>query len=102
MNWKKILAVVGIGIAVYAGMRYLFWAAVPFLLGWFLAGLVLPAAKWMERKLHIRRGIAGGILIGLLTVLLAVVVWKLSGLLHWLSFKSPCCIYCFNILLYFS
>lgn len=81
VDWKKIVAITGIGIVVYAGMRYLLPAAVPFLLGWLLASMVLPAAKWIEKRCHIRRGIAGGILIGLLTAVLALGIWKLSGLL---------------------
>lgn len=52
-----------------------------FFLGWLLASMVLPAAKWIEKKWHIRRGIAGGILIGILTAGLGFAVWKLFGLL---------------------
>jgi sporulation integral membrane protein YtvI len=81
VEWKKILMITGIGILVYAGIRYLLPAAIPFLLGWFLASLILPAAKWMEKKWHIRRGIAGGILMGILTVAIAFLLWRLSGLL---------------------
>lgn len=81
MDWKKILSFTGIGIVVYAGIRYLLPTAIPFLLGWLLASLVLPAAKWMERKWHIKRGIAGGILIGILTVGAGMIFWKLSELL---------------------
>lgn len=78
VDWKKIVVMAGIGVGIYAGMRYLLPPAVPFLLGWLLASLVLPAAKWIEKRLHIRRGIAGGILIGTATVIIAWGVWKLS------------------------
>lgn len=67
----------GIGLGVYAGMRYLLPPAVPFLLGWLLASAVLPAAKWIEKKMHIRRGIAGGILIGVAAAGTAWGIWKL-------------------------
>ena len=81
VDWKKILALLGSGIVVYAGMRYLLPIAIPFLLGWFLASMVLPAARWMEKKWRIPRGIGGGFLIGLLTLFLAVGAWKLLALL---------------------
>ena len=71
VDWKKILALLGSGIVVYAGMRYLLPIAIPFLLGWFLASMVL----------RIPRGIGGGFLIGLLTLFLAVGAWKLLALL---------------------
>ena len=63
VDWKKIVTMTGIGVVIYAGMKYLLPPAIPFLLGWFLAALVLPAAKWIEKKMKISRGIAGGILI---------------------------------------
>lgn len=78
---KKIWYGIGIGLGVYVGMRYLLPAAVPFLLGWMLASMVLPAARWMERRWKIRRGIGGGLLILIVTVAVALVLWKAGGLL---------------------
>lgn len=78
---KKIWYGIGIGLGVYAGMRYLLPVAVPFLLGWMLASLVLPAARWMERKWKIRRGIGGGLLILTVTVAAALLLWKSGELL---------------------
>lgn len=78
---KKWACLIGIGLGVYLGMRYLLPAAIPFLLGWMLASMVLPAAKWMERKWKIRRGIGGGILIAVFAVLLAGGIWKVGELL---------------------
>lgn len=78
VEWKKILAMAGIGAGVYAGMRYLLPPAVPFLFGWLLASMVLPAAKWMEKRMHIRRGIAGGILIGSAAIGAVWGIWKLA------------------------
>lgn len=80
MDWRKYLIFGGIGIAVYTGMRYLLPAAIPFFSGWLLASLILPLAIWVERHLRIRRGIAGGILIGGLTAVSAWGIWKLTGL----------------------
>ena len=79
VDWKKIVIMTGIGVVVYAGIKYLLPPAIPFLLGWFLAALVLPAAKWIEKKMKIRRGIAGGILIGMIAALSAWGIWKLSA-----------------------
>lgn len=81
MEWKKYILFAGTGIVVYVGMRYLLPAAIPFLLGWLLASMVLPVAVWLEKHLGIRRGIAGGILIGVFTVILGWGLWELAGLL---------------------
>ena len=81
MDWRKIVLITGIGVVVYAGIKYLLPPAIPFLLGWFLAAAVLPVAKWIEKTMKIRRGIAGGILIGILTVLSALGLWKFSVLI---------------------
>lgn len=81
MEWKKYILFAGTGIVVYAGMRYLLPAAIPFLLGWLLASMVVPVAVWLEKHLGIRRGIAGGILIGVFTVILGWGLWELAGLL---------------------
>lgn len=81
VDWKKILIATGTGIAVYIGMRYVLPVAVPFLLGWFLAFSVLPAAKWIEKKTRLRRDIGGSILLIGLTVLLGVGLWKLVDIL---------------------
>lgn len=81
MEWKKYILFAGIGIVVYAGMRYLLPAAIPFLLGWLLASMVLPAAIWIEKHLRIRRGIAGGVLIGVFAVILGWGAWEFVGLL---------------------
>lgn len=81
VEWKKYILFAGTGIVVYAGMRYLLPAAIPFLLGWLLASMVLPVAVWLEKHLGIRRGIAGGILIGVFTVILGWGLWELAGLL---------------------
>lgn len=81
MDWKKYLVFTGIGIVVYAGMRYLLPPAVPFLVGWMLAAMILPVAVWIEENLRIRRGIAGGVLIGILALVLIWGIWELAGLL---------------------
>lgn len=81
MDWKKVFAIIGLGILVYVGMKYLLIPAIPFLLGWILACWILPIAKWIEKRLHIKRGIAGGILLSVATGALGFGIWKLVKLL---------------------
>lgn len=59
MEWKRRAAIVGIVVGVYAGFRYLFPAAFPFLVGWILAVWIYPLAVQTEKRLHVKRGIAG-------------------------------------------
>ncbi len=65
---KKIFMMVGLGILVYVGIKYLLVPTIPFLLGWALACWILPLAKWFERKIHVKRGIVGGVLVGAATL----------------------------------
>lgn len=75
---KRIIGMAGVALGIYLGIRYLLPIAIPFLLGWMMAALVLPAAKWMERTFRIPRGVGGGILIGVVTAVLAFVLWRLG------------------------
>ncbi len=77
VNGRKILAMTGLGILVYVGIKYLLLPVIPFLLGWALACWILPVAKWFERRLHIKRGIAGGILVGTAVIGIS---WAILGL----------------------
>ncbi len=81
MNVRKILTMTGLGVLVYAGIKYLLVPVVPFLLGWVLACWILPLAKWIERKLHIKRGVAGGILVGTATMGISWAMLSLGNLL---------------------
>lgn len=69
MNGKQILLLAGISAAVCIVIKYVLPPAIPFLLGWMLAIWVLPVAKWIEKKTHIKRGIAGGLIIGVVSIL---------------------------------
>lgn len=62
-GYKEILLVSGIAAAVFLGMKYILPLVVPFLLAWALARLLLPAVVWLEKKLHWKRMIAGGVLL---------------------------------------
>lgn len=93
VNGKKIFMMAGLGILVFIGMKYLLIPVIPFLLGWILACWILPVAKWFERRLHIKRGIAGGILVGAAVVGIGMGIWSLgtrllnqvSSLTEWIS-----------------
>lgn len=76
---KDIGIAVGTGLGIYIVMRYIFPVLFPFFIGWFFAVLVLPFARWMEIHWKIRRGIAGTLLMGILTVVLFFLLWKGSG-----------------------
>ncbi len=80
-NWKKLLTLFALGILVYLGMRYLLVPVIPFLLGWALASWILPLAKWFERRLRIKRGVAGGLLVGAATLAIALLTLCFANLL---------------------
>lgn len=81
MNWKNTISLIGIGIAVYLGIRYLLPVTIPFFVGWILAAKVLPPAEWMEEHWKIPRGIAGGTLIFLSTGILFWTCWRIVEVL---------------------
>ena len=54
---KKILYIVGIAIAVYFGMRYILPVAIPFLIAGLIAWILHIPVAWVNRKLHLPRGI---------------------------------------------
>lgn len=72
---------IGIGIVVYLGMRYLLPVTVPFFVGWILAAKVLPAAEWMEKHWKLPRGVGGGSLIFLLTAIIFWTLWRILEVL---------------------
>lgn len=78
---RKILMMVGLGILVYVGIKYLLVPVIPFLLGWALACWILPLAKWFEKKLRMKRGVAGGILVGAAVIGIGWGVFRLGNLL---------------------
>lgn len=107
MSRKKILRMAGLGILVYVGMKYLLVPAIPFLLGWMLAYRLAPVTVWLEKRIHVKRAIAGAVLAGGLALLLAlglfflvrILLGELSDLTHWLrgltgyreQFLHQCC-----------
>ena len=80
-NVKRILLQTGTVLGVYAALRYLLPVTVPFLLGWLLAAMILPAARALEKKFRWKRSVTGGIMILLLTAALCYLLYLLGGLL---------------------
>lgn len=77
--YREIIRVTGIAIAVFLGMKYLLPIVIPFLVAWCLVRLIFPAAVWMEKKLHIKKMLSGGILLALLTGAAGVLLYLFIG-----------------------
>ena len=69
-KWKQYLAAAGAAAGVFLVMKYLVPLLLPFLVGLFLAVLVLPAARKLEEKFKISRSLTGAVMIFALLVLL--------------------------------
>ena len=85
---RKIIALIGIFLAVWLGIRYLLPVVLPFLLGGGLAILAEPLVGVLSQKLRLKRPIAvflgvGALLaavLGLLALLGAAAWWELGNL----------------------
>lgn len=75
MEWKRRLTIAGIAVGVFAGYRYLLPAAIPFILAWVLACWLYPAAVRIEKRIKIKRSLAGGILLAVLLCAAAVLIY---------------------------
>lgn len=64
--YRQMITIAGITAAVFLGMKYILPVVIPFLIAWMLVRLLLPAALWMERRFHLKKAVAGGILLFLL------------------------------------
>ncbi|MDO4343954.1 MAG: AI-2E family transporter [Eubacteriales bacterium] len=78
-GYKEIIMVTGIAAAVFLGMKFILPVVIPFLLAWFLVRLIMPAAAWLEAKLHIKRVMAGGFLLVLLTAAVGIILYLLGS-----------------------
>ncbi|MDO4521767.1 MAG: AI-2E family transporter [Eubacteriales bacterium] len=63
---RNLIKIVGITVAVYFLMRYMLPVVFPFLLAGLLVRLVMPWSLFLQKKLHIKKEIAGLVLIILL------------------------------------
>lgn len=78
-SYKDIIMIVGIAIAVFLGMKYVLPVVIPFLLAWVLVRMVLPGTLFLERKLHMKKMYAGGLLMTLLVAVLGTAVYFLGN-----------------------
>ena len=80
-NWKRWMIQTGTVLGVYIALRYLLPMTVPFLLGWLLAVLILPAVRFLERRLHVKRSLGGMFLIFLLAAGMGFLLYNLGSIL---------------------
>lgn len=83
----------GIVTGVYAAFRWLLPVAIPFLVAWILAELFYPIASKVERKIKIKKGITG-ILLLLISLagagsLLLLGIWELFDQMQSILLKIP-------------
>ncbi len=77
-NWQRWALVLGAGVTVWIGARYLFPVLLPFFLGGVLALAAEPGVNLAVRRFHLPRGAAVGISVSL-TLLIAVGAVSLLG-----------------------
>lgn len=58
---RKLIYIVGITAGVYLSFRFLLPLIIPFLIAYLGAGMMAPAVRFLEHKLHFNRGFATGI-----------------------------------------
>lgn len=78
-KWYQWIRLIGITLAVYVVMEYVLPVVFPFCIGFAVAFLLYPLRKWLERRLHLKRGLAGfvALLIGI-----CIAVLTLGGVLY--------------------
>lgn len=80
----------GIVAGVYLGFRYVLPVAIPFLVGWGLAVWLHPLSAGIEKKLHVKKSMAGGFFMLLLLAAAGLLLWAgvdtlVGQLKAWLS-----------------
>lgn len=74
-SMQRIGRILGITIAVYISIRWLFPLVIPFLAAFLLAKLLNPIVEKLENKLKLKRSIWSSILVGLLLLLLGLAIF---------------------------
>lgn len=77
--YKEIIRFTGITIAVFLGMKYILPVVIPFFIAWLLVRLLLPGTVFLEKKLHLKKVMAGGILLVLLTGVAGAAIYWLGS-----------------------
>lgn len=65
-EWKRKVMIAGILAGVYLGYKYLLPVSLPFLAAWILACWLYPASLRVEKKIRLKRTLAGTALLSLL------------------------------------
>ncbi|SDG60487.1 sporulation integral membrane protein YtvI [Marvinbryantia formatexigens] len=79
--YKDAIKLTGIAIAVFLGMKYILPVAIPFFIAWVLVRFLMPGAVFLEEKLHLKKVLAGGILLVLLTGAAGIALYLLGSTL---------------------
>lgn len=77
---KKALALTGVFLAAWLGVKYLLPMVMPFLLGGGIALAAEPAVRFAQRRLKLKRGAAAGIGVSVTLLFLAAVAVLLGAL----------------------
>lgn len=78
MLWRVVLAVLAV-VFVYVLLPVLWQLLSPFAIGLAVAALLHPAVKWMQQKLHLKRGLAVGLCtLAVVAVALLMLYWFCS------------------------
>ena len=80
-KYIRLYKILGTGAAVYYLFKKVLPLFIPFLVGWALAGLVAPAARFLHKRLRIPKAVGGSISLFLCLVLLGTGVFWLVRLL---------------------
>lgn len=76
---KKILTIMGVTLAVYAGIKYLLPYVIPFFIAWILVCLLHPLLTKIRRKLPWKKEILAGLLLTALFLLTGTVLYFFCG-----------------------
>lgn len=71
---RNIGRILGITLAVYAGIRWLLPVVIPFFLAFLLAKMLNPIVEKLNKKIRIKRGVVSTLIVGILVVLTGVAI----------------------------
>lgn len=77
---KLLYVIVATIIGVYIGFEYILPLFIPFVLAYFIAWILLPAVKFLHRKIHMPRLIGGVITLGGLGSVVSWALYHLFGI----------------------
>ena len=77
--FRQTICIAGITAAVFLGMKYILPVAIPFLIAWALVRLLLPFAESLGRWLHIKKVMAGAVVLFLLTAVVGAAFYLLGS-----------------------